>query len=162
MDLNFVSQMLGVIVQSYAGLFAIGVAFFIFLTQLFEDRLNNVSGLLDGNIRSIMDVITHEINTITHEQKNPDDSITLKHKLRDEVTKGTLSFSEWLSSIPNVLPYLKDFVTKMLLRYYKSEIEDIDLLLVQKGKLESIRHDFPFLASVSHIICIVVFLYSLL
>ena len=80
MNSTIVTQMLGVIVQSYAGILAIGVAFFVFLIQQYISRLKD----LDKEIMSDMKLYAPQLGP------------TRLMKFQNEVLEGDHSVQGWL------------------------------------------------------------------
>ena len=59
MDLNNAIQILGVIVQTYGGILAIGAGFFTFLVQRFQNEMKTAEERIEKNVDIIATLFAH-------------------------------------------------------------------------------------------------------
>lgn len=137
MDLSLVAQMLGVIVQSYAGILAIGSAFFVFLIQQYNSKLKD----LDNEIIRDMKLYVHQIGS----------SPTRLMKFQNEVLEGDNSVQEWI----------KQF-THVKINFESYEFQQIMKLVDERKLLDRKRELVPNSLFGSYLaVCIGVFFFSL-
>lgn len=89
-NLDIAVQMLGVIVQSYASILAIGTAFYTFMIQFHKSRID-----------SLIEEITEESDQALQEifQTHPSLFYESRLSFKNDVLSGRVAFSNWLNEM---------------------------------------------------------------